>query len=255
MEKLKTKKEFFLSTEEFIEDFDFIYETLKTYYPFFDVNKEVHDIDWLGNREIYRQKICQCKTDKDFYNIINFEILSELNNGHTHILPWKMAINMYLYYRELKEPNWRLDLAKLLEKPRVVERNQITDENIEEINEHLSNLEEEENNESNIRVGDVIPGDVAYIEIKEMVHPNLNTKSFKVEYDIIKEYLQKIKNYPTLIIDIRGNEGGSSYYWSDFLMPLIVEKTYSQKTYSFIKEGEIYLKPWRHLLKNQKWLP
>lgn len=73
-----------------------------------------------------------------------------------------------------------------------------------------------------------------------MVHPNLNTESFKVEHDIIKRYLEKIKDYPTLIIDIRGNEGGSSYYWSDFLMPLIVGKTYSQKTFSFIKKGELY---------------
>lgn len=55
-----------------------------------------------------------------------------------------MAIDMYLYYRELKEPNWRLDLAKVFEKPRVVERNQITDENISKINKLFPRSEEEE---------------------------------------------------------------------------------------------------------------
>ena len=49
-----------------------------------------------------------------------------------------------------------------------------------------------------------------------------------------------------MIIDIRGNEGGNSYYWSDFLIPLIVDKSYSQTTYSFIKEGELFNKVRNH---------
>lgn len=40
-----------LTSEEYIEDFDFVYETLETYYPYFDINKELHNMDWLGNRE------------------------------------------------------------------------------------------------------------------------------------------------------------------------------------------------------------
>lgn len=233
-----------LTKKEFLEDFNFLYEILKRYYPYFDINKEVNKIDWLGNKERYREKIAKCRTDKSFYNTINFEILNELNNGHTHILPWEMAIDMYLYYRDLEEPNWRLDLARVLEKPRVVERNKITDENIEKIIEIVANYEEEEDTESNVTVGDIIPGDTGYIEIKQMIHPDFKTGKFKCDYDTIKAYLEDIREYSTLIIDIRGNDGGDSKYWTDFLMPLIVDREYKQKTYMFIKEGD--------LLKNVK---
>lgn len=239
MEKLKGNKEFFVSREELIKDFDFMYETLRTYYPFFDINNQVNNIDWLGNREIYREKILQCKTDKDFYNIINFEVLSELNNGHTHLLPTEMALGMYIYYNNLEKPNWREILANAFQQPNALLRYEITDENINKCLESQDNNIPEETRKSNVTLGDIIPEKVAYIEIKEMIEPNLNIKSFKQESEIIKRYLKKIKDYPILIIDIRGNEGGNSYYWSDFLMPLIVNKSYSQKTYSFIKEGEL----------------
>lgn len=242
MVKIKSEELAFTSTDQYIEDFDFMYETLRTYYPFFDINKEVNDIDWLENKEIYRKKILQCKTDKDFYNIINFEILSELNNGHTHLLPTEMALGMYIYYNNLQKPNWREVLANVFKQPNAKLRYEITDENINKSLEAQANYIPEETIDPNITLGDVIQEKVAYIEVKEMIEPNLNVKSFKQESEIIKEYLKKIKDYPILIIDIRGNGGGNSYYWSDFLMPLIIGKSYSQKTYSFIKEGNFFKK-------------
>lgn len=85
-----------IAKKELLEDFNFLYETLKRYYPYFDINKTVNNIDWLGNKETYMQKISKCETVKDFYNIVNFEILNEINNGHTHVLPKEMAIDMYI---------------------------------------------------------------------------------------------------------------------------------------------------------------
>lgn len=36
-----------------------------------------------------------------------------------------------IYYRSIEETNWRLDLAKTFERPKVIERYELTDENIE----------------------------------------------------------------------------------------------------------------------------
>lgn len=79
-----------------------------------------------------------------------------------------------------------------------------------------------------------------------MLHPDLNEKNFENDYKTIKSYLERIKKYSTLIIDIRGNGGRDSKYWTDFLMPLIVKREYSQKYYSFIKEGDLLKNIVRH---------
>ena len=43
-----------LTKEDYIEDFDYAFNTLKNYYPFFEVNKEINDIDWIGNYKKYK---------------------------------------------------------------------------------------------------------------------------------------------------------------------------------------------------------
>lgn len=232
------QKQEILASEEYIEDFDFTYETLKTYYPYFGVNKKVHNIDWLGNREIYLDMVSQCKTDEEFYETMNY-ILSDLNNGHTHLVDENFGLYLYTTYKRLPRINWRVDMVKIFEKPRVQARYKVTNENIDKILEAQANYKPEKTSYRNAITGDVIPQKIGYISVKQMTTPDLNLPSFKAEYDTIKNYLEKIKDYPILIIDIRQNGGGNSAYWSDFLMPLIVDKSYSQKTYTFLKDGEL----------------
>ena len=55
----------------------------------------------------------------------------------------------------------------------------------------------------------------------------------------LTKFLQEIKNYSNLIIDIRGNGGGDSRYWQEFLLPQIINQNYQTINYSFIKSGEI----------------
>lgn len=234
-------KQEMLTNEEFIEDFDFMYETLMSYYPYFDVNKKVHKIDWLENRAIYRDKVSQCKTGEEFYEIMNY-ILSDLHNGHTHLLGTDYGLQYYVLYKSMPRFDWRVHMAKIFEKPRVQARYAVTNENIDKILEAQANYEPKKTNDRNVTIGDVIPKKAGYIAIKQMITPDLSLPSFKAEYEIIKSYLEKVKDYPILIIDIRQNGGGNSNYWSEFLMPLIVDRSYSQKTYTFIKEGPLFSK-------------
>lgn len=238
---LPVDKQGILINEEFIEDFEFAYEILMTYYPYFEVNKKVHNVDWAGNREIYRDKVSNCKSDEEFYNTMN-DILSDLHNGHTHLLGTDYGLDYYIFYKSLPRFNWRADMSKVFENPRVQGRYKITNENIARILEAQDNYKPEGANKKNVIIGDAIPEKAAYISIKQMITPDLSVPSFKEEYNSIKSYLEKIKDYPILIVDIRGNGGGNSNYWSEFLMPLIVDKTYNQKTYTFVKEGELFSK-------------
>lgn len=166
-------------------------------------------------------------------------ILSEFNNGHTHLLPIEMGLYLYAFYRNLEEPNWRVDMVDIFNKPKVKERYRVTDENINMILETQTNHNPEENDSLNVIVGDVVSQKAGYIRVKQMNNPDMSSSSFKAECIIIKDYLERVRDYPILIIDIRGNGGGNSAYWSEFLMPLIVDRSYSQKTYSFLRDGQL----------------
>ena len=230
-----------LTSKEYIEDFDFVYETLETYYPYFDVNKKLHNIDWLGNREIYRDKVSKCKTDQEFNETMN-HILRGINNGHTNLLHEGSGLFYYTTYKTAPRADWRSEMPKIFEKPRVQARYGITNESVDKELEIQANYKPETSSAKNAIVGDIIPKEIGYIGVKQMIQPDLKMGSFKEEHDTIKTYLDKIKDYPILIIDIRENGGGSDLYWSKFLMPLIIDKSYSQKTYRFMKEGIILSK-------------
>lgn len=230
-----------LTSEEYIEDFDFVYETLGTYYPYFDINKKLHNIDWLGNRETYRDKVSMCKTDKEFQETMS-HILRGIHNGHTNLLREGSGLYYYTAYKAAPRNDWRAHMIEVFEKPRVQARYGITNESVKEELEKRANYEPKKSGDKNAIVGDIIPQEIGYIGIKQMIQPDLKTTNFKEEYDTIKTYLDEIKDYPTLIIDIRGNGGGSDLYWSWFLMPLIIDKSYSQKTYGFMKEGTLLSK-------------
>ncbi|NMA85638.1 MAG: peptidase S41 [Epulopiscium sp.] len=228
-----------LSNEDYIEDFDYAYSILETYYPFFEINKIANNVDWIGNREEYKSLISKCNTDEEFYETMGL-ILAELNNGHTHLLDPNYGLDSYVLYKMISPRiDWRADMVKIFEKPNVQARHNITNERIDDMVEHMENYVPDVSSLKNIVVADIVPEKVGYISIKQMITPDLNIPSFKEEHDIIKKYLEEVMDYSVLIIDIRENGGGNSAYWSDFLMPLIVDKTYSQDTYSFVKDGPL----------------
>lgn len=230
-----------LTSQEYLEDFDYLCETLEAYYPFFGIFKEKHgyDLNWQWLKEYYRKEIEKTTSDYGFYmKVQNF--LSELNNDHTQIIPENSDIEYYyILYRDYPRIDFRSDIADLYERPVVQNRYRITNESVAEIQDYLDNSTYHDSGSKNYSLGDLIEGEVAYLHIKSMVTPDLNRASFEEEYNSIMAYLQKVKDYPALVIDIRGNQGGNSGYWQTFLLRKIISQPYENTEYVFIKEGPL----------------
>lgn len=264
LEEIDMKKEK-LNTKDYLEDFDFAYSTLEKYYPYFEINKEVNKIDWLKNKDYYRQYISQAINDQDFYFRMN-DILMDLNNGHTSLLDESRGIDMYLTYYPMPRYNRRHDLANIYEKEGVRRRYMITNERIKEYMDlnYLKVLDHKKNpsyfalnkskedddqfiNSNNLDCRDLVDGKIAYIKISSM----LTEEYIEEDAIVLDEYLQRIKNYPVLILDIRGNGGGDSRYWQEFLLPKIIDKKYQQISYNFIKKGDLFKK----VIKQENYKP
>ena len=232
-------KEFNLSKEDYIEDFNFAYNTLKEHYPFFEVNKKLYGVDWLNNKEKYEAYIAESKNDADFFSRMN-TILADLNNLHTQLVPSYMGLEYYISYYSNPKYTWRHDIAKIYEKDDVRRRYNINNEVIENvINQYIKSDDEVNKTYSkNLMTENIIKDKLAYIRISSLI----GMEYINQDRDIVINYLNEIKDYPFLIIDIRGNGGGDSRYWQNFLLPKIIDKKYETKDYLFIKSGELYKK-------------
>lgn len=232
-------KEFNLSKEDYIEDFNFAYNTLKEHYPFFEVNKKLYGIDWLGNKEKYEAYIAESKNDADFFSRMTY-VLDELHNRHTHLMTEDYAMFMYVNYYSTPKNAWRHDIAKMYEKDNVRRRYNINNETVKKyVAENIKRDDEVNKTYSkNLMTKNIIKDKLAYIRISSLI----GMEYINQDKDIVINYLNEIKDYPFLIIDIRGNGGGDSRYWADFLLPNIIDKKYETKDYLFIKSGELYKK-------------
>jgi len=71
---------------------------------------------------------------------------------------------------------------------------------------------------------------VAYICIR-----SLDTYSINSDREIIVPFLEQVKDYPHLIIDVRRNGGGNTDYWQKMLVPMLIKEPHSVKAFMAIK--------------------
>ncbi len=252
------EEEFNLSKKDYSKDFDFAYATLKSYYPYFKINEKLYGTDWLANKDVYKKYISSAYDDEDFFNRMN-DVLANLHNGHTHLVDRDFGIDSYITYYSLPRVDWRYDIAKVYEKEKVRQRYKIDNQSIRDYIENhygdfdrlsflpeslfarrlfalkASYFEDGSLEEPNLLTDKIIDQKLAYIKINKM----LSSEQMGADEIVLDTFLEEIRDYPNLIIDIRGNGGGDSRYWQDFLLPKIIGKSYKTNNYSFLKKGDL----------------
>lgn len=228
-----------LTSEEKLEDFEYMYSIIKENYPFLKVNERLNGINWLENKDKYIEEIKKADTDDEFlYTLDN--ILADLNNGHTHVLEKQQFGFFYDTYtsHRINKP-WK----KVLKDKKVLERYGYNKNELK--NKTDSGFY---NNPNPVFEKDiVIPNEVAYLKIEQMDRTRVEKDNEK-----IREFYNEIKNYDKLIIDIRGNSGGSDNYWENNVILPLVKKTLSTDNYIFSR-GE-HCKPF-HKTRRYKIKP
>lgn len=189
-------------------------------------------MDWLSKKEEYLQKIKNTEKDDEFLMVLD-DILSELNNGHTNMIT---DSKQFRFFREVYTMNesWQ----KKVQLPVINNRKALARYNVDK-NEKIAVVDERKNGEikgvKNASVKDVEEGKIGYIRIPQM----LNYYNMNMDIELIDGYLDKCKGYQAMVIDIRGNGGGDSGYWMFYLLPKLINKPYTQITYSFLKDGDL----------------
>lgn len=193
-----------LTEEEKLADFEQLYNEIESGYPFLEVNKRLNKQDWLANKDIYEQRIKDTNSDKEFISELNL-ILRDLNNSHTHLIDNQISFD---FFRKTYSPlNWYdfFDDEKVINRYSSIKKGFAYKE-----------ISYKENT-----IKGLVENEVGYIHIPQMYSANGDINK---DMETIKAYLEKIKDYKALVIDIRGNPGGTDEYWRS-LVAVISDKT------------------------------
>lgn len=93
---------------------------------------------------------------------------------------------------------------------------------------------------------DLIKGELGYIYILVMKQKSHHDN----DEAIITRYLKSVKDYKSLIIDIRYNPGGDSSYWQELLVPKIANRPFSSSPFNFYRDGSVAISYIDHQLRN-----
>lgn len=212
-----------LTNEEKLEDFEYLFTILESNYPYFEMNKRINDIDWIANRDSYIKRLEETEGDLKYY-IVMKSIVKDLNYYHTQVLDDRAYASYVNTYKNVEAKPW----LEVFEDPIVQSR-------------YYNSVQENAMNTTTKAY--IVPDNIvlekwsetstAYIKIKSFNHFNIVS-----DWEEIKPFINDIDDCHSLIIDIRGNGGGDSHYWSDYLVPeLIYEKKIFNQYFCF-KGGE-----------------
>lgn len=206
------------------EDFEAMVRIIKDNYPFLQVNQRVHHIDWLQNVSRYEQLVVQADTDEDFRDKMN-TVLGDLNNGHTQFLDKSSYESMKQLYADSRGRElWHQQLSQL----HVAER-------------YLRMLSAKSGPSRGASLGSqsdmpstriVEEGKLAYLSIPSLPHDRI-----EADNAMLAPFLDQIRSYDALIIDIRGNGGGSTSYWG-MLVPQFMKEPLTSVNYFLFREGD-----------------
>lgn len=155
----------------------------------------------------------------------------------------------YLYY-DYKRNQQKLDELILYTNPGQKVKLTLETPNNEiiekEVKEELFNYDiykkyyETAENDKNYDLQIIKKNKVAYIRLKSMM--TSDSFSSDADGDVIYDFLKKVENYPYLIVDIRGNGGGSDGYWRANLVSYLLNKTTSYDT-QLLFRNSAYIEP------------
>ena len=219
-----------LSTEQKIQDFEFLYQTLEQNYPYFDVAKRQLDVDWLSNKELYLEEIKNTPNDSA-YLMTMMSVVYGLRCPHLY-MPIGTALMLDVYKRATEQQPKYAKWTEVLEKSK--EQSYHWQKIWEDYTRNTIQASQEQKQVINYSDSLLVEDKIAIMRIKSFFYDNLANDSVR-----IISFLEKIKDYEHLIIDIQDNIGGSSNYWKKYIVGKINDTSVTFLRHQIAKDGSL----------------
>jgi hypothetical protein len=234
-----------LTTEQKMEDVQYMYDIFENNYPYFGVLQREHGIDWLSTKEKYCDLVSKSKDNVEFITAIKLA-LDEFHSGHTDYIPtFYRDFFIDAYAEEKDDPKagltrlrWRQELEK--GDSYWADLFGVSGSLGGKTLEYDSALLE-------LRILD--EGNIAVLKIESFSQVQVSNDSLR-----IRNYLESIRDYAHLIIDIQDNSGGDARYWQNNIVPLLINEEVSISNYLAVRKGKFIRTYVKEIgFKKEKW--
>ena len=249
-----------LTTEEKLEDFDFLYQTLKENYPYWNLAERTQNIDLEEQYRICREKIKNSETDMQLFTNIQGFVGPCGGIGHLQLVVENWADD-YSNLDGISE-----DLLPLMRKISDAYANDTSVAAYEKIEKSFQNAwkkveayyeeqgmsdllqpdpgsmaQEDETGDTilldsgetdNLLYGIIEEGKTAYIKIRFF-----DMDYYEEDSKILTGLYEKYSDYENVIFDLTDNGGGGMPYFDDLIMAPNIDHTCTADTYQFVKNG------------------
>jgi hypothetical protein len=219
-----------LSTREKVRDFEFLYQTLKDNYPFFGVAKRQSGLDWLSKKDEYISRIRATPNDSAYFFTL-YSIIGDLQNPHLGVSPTLAHKFMADIYR-----------GATVEKPKYRKWVDVLD-NKNERSEYWLQIWESrwgKNDEAswasprNYTDSLLVDDRIAIMRFKSFLYSDVTKDTA-----LVTSFLDRIRDFEYLIIDIQDNGGGSSNSWKKHIAGRMTESPIIFPRHQVIRDGAL----------------
>lgn len=222
-----------LTVGQKVNDFEYLYQTLKDNYPYFGVGLRQTGIDWLSKKEEYLSKIRETPDDSAYIFALK-SILGELGNGHADmscVLYWEG----YTYtYKKMLPGSPRYE--KWIEVLESQQARPLYWKNILESEQRQAVSGQQNAHRMAPVYRDSI---IAKDRIGIMRIPTFSFNYIEKDSAAIALFLDQVRDLDYLIIDIQNNGGGTPEYWSTLIVQRLIRDTIFHPRYFLIKDGAV----------------
>lgn len=258
--KLDNKKGNWLNItqEQRLEDFAYLYQTLKENYPYFHVVQRMTGKEMEKVYQEYKEKVKTCDTDSKFFVILDqftreAEMIGHLSTISPLDYPWFKEA-----YEELSgDTSEDGERMKRIGETYTNEKTAFCYEKMDEVfwpvfdevMAYYDNLEEDESQAgsaasapenqgepqefSNVETKILEPGKIAYIKICAF-----DMAGYEQDKKVLFDFYEQVKDYPHVIFDLTENGGGGMSYFDDLIAAPNIDEVLSTDVYMFMKAGK-----------------
>ena len=235
---------------EYLEDFDYLYDTLTANFPFFGV---IHRSLGVDMHKLYRDTrqhiaaIDDIRNDMHFANIVEHQFINPARNaGHLNMLSGDfLRLHIEVFSNQVAlGSNQFLYFLQELDNPATRALHGLTDEDFAPPTPGEDSFVFATTS-NNIDTRIIEPNQIAYVNILQMNHATM-----ELDREKLLNFYHYISDFDHLIIDIRQNGGGDSRFFPELVVAPNISEPLHYHFYMFTMDGEHnrrLLEPW---LKN-----
>lgn len=244
---------FGLTNKQMLEDFDYLYKSLKENYPYFGTLKRMYGVDLDEEYKNSRKSVENCKSEAEFYSIIeNFTRKANMVGHLSAIAPfdYDWYVETYNSLDGIPQEYWG-QMKKLAD----AYGNELSAKSYNRMGnifwpvydkvqayykaQENEKTEEDEGNINsqvyqNVQTKIIEEGKTAYIAVN-----SFDMGCYMDDKKLLFDFYEQVKDYENVIFDFTMNGGGGMSYFDDLIVAPNIDKTLSADVYQLAKEGSL----------------